>query len=64
MITEKMNLQGSYPKGNQPQVLYAGSRGRGRFGRGQQGREEVEEGLMTFNIIIERKVKIKIIEEN
>ena len=38
MITEEMNLQGSYPKGNQLQVLYAGSRGRGRFGRGQQGR--------------------------
>ena len=33
-----MNLQRSYPKGNQPQVLYAGSRGGGRFGRGQEGR--------------------------
>ena len=38
MITKEMNLQGSYPEGNQPQVLYAGSRGRGRFERGQQGR--------------------------
>ena len=44
MITEELNLQGSSSRPNQPQVFYAGTRGRGRYaqnrGRGRNAYQQ------------------------